>query len=112
MAALLIWLGGDLQSWLATPPLATRRRAWRCASSAGAAAYFAALYLVGHAFAPRAQRGRGIIAMEFIRGLQGLKPKHRGAAITVGSFDGIHLGHGALIAQHLRAGEAARRGPR
>jgi riboflavin kinase/FMN adenylyltransferase len=37
--------------------------------------------------------------MEYIRGLQGLKPGHRGAAITVGSFDGIHLGHGALIAR-------------
>jgi len=37
--------------------------------------------------------------MEFIRGLQGLKPHHRGAAITVGSYDGIHLGHGALIAR-------------
>ena len=36
--------------------------------------------------------------MEFIRGLQGLKERHRGAAITIGSFDGIHLGHGALIA--------------
>jgi riboflavin kinase/FMN adenylyltransferase len=36
--------------------------------------------------------------MEYVRGLQGLKPEHRGAAITVGSFDGIHLGHGALIA--------------
>lgn len=36
--------------------------------------------------------------MEFIRGLQGLKARHRGAAITIGSFDGIHLGHGALIA--------------
>ncbi len=36
--------------------------------------------------------------MEFIRGLQGLKAQHRGAAITIGSFDGIHLGHGALIA--------------
>jgi riboflavin kinase/FMN adenylyltransferase len=36
--------------------------------------------------------------MEYVRGLQGLKPHHRGAAITVGSFDGIHLGHGALIA--------------
>jgi riboflavin kinase / FMN adenylyltransferase len=35
--------------------------------------------------------------MEYIRGLQGLKERHRGAAITVGSFDGIHLGHGALI---------------
>jgi riboflavin kinase/FMN adenylyltransferase len=36
--------------------------------------------------------------VEFIRGLQGLKARHRGAAITIGSFDGIHLGHGALIA--------------
>ena len=36
--------------------------------------------------------------MEFIRGLQGLKARHLGAAITIGSFDGIHLGHGALIA--------------
>lgn len=36
--------------------------------------------------------------MRIIRGLQGLKAAHRGAAITIGSFDGIHLGHGALIA--------------
>ena len=36
--------------------------------------------------------------MEIVRGLQGLKAKHRGAAVTIGSFDGIHLGHGALIA--------------
>jgi riboflavin kinase / FMN adenylyltransferase len=36
--------------------------------------------------------------MEYIRGLQGLEARHRGAAITVGSYDGIHLGHGALIA--------------
>jgi riboflavin kinase/FMN adenylyltransferase len=37
--------------------------------------------------------------MEFVRGLSGLSAKHRGAAITVGSFDGIHVGHGALIAR-------------
>jgi len=36
--------------------------------------------------------------MELVRGLQGLRDRHRGAAITVGSFDGIHLGHGGLIA--------------
>jgi riboflavin kinase/FMN adenylyltransferase len=36
--------------------------------------------------------------VEFIHGLQGLRAEHRGAAITIGSFDGIHLGHGALIA--------------
>ncbi len=37
--------------------------------------------------------------MEFVRGLACLQPRHRGAAITVGSFDGIHVGHGALIAR-------------
>ncbi len=36
--------------------------------------------------------------MEFLRGLSALKDRHLGAAITIGSFDGIHLGHGALIA--------------
>jgi riboflavin kinase / FMN adenylyltransferase len=36
--------------------------------------------------------------VEFIRGVQGLRQEHRGAAVTIGSFDGIHLGHGALIA--------------
>lgn len=37
--------------------------------------------------------------MEFVRGIHGLGPRHLGAVITVGSFDGIHLGHGALIAR-------------
>jgi riboflavin kinase / FMN adenylyltransferase len=47
--------------------------------------------------------------MEFVRGVQGLKAKHRGAAVTVGSFDGIHLGHGALIARACAlAAQAAR----
>jgi riboflavin kinase/FMN adenylyltransferase len=36
--------------------------------------------------------------VELVRGLAALETKHRGAAITIGSFDGIHLGHGALIA--------------
>jgi riboflavin kinase / FMN adenylyltransferase len=48
--------------------------------------------------------------MEYIRGLQGLNAGHRGAAITVGSFDGIHLGHGALIARACAlANQAGRR---
>ena len=42
--------------------------------------------------------------MEFIRGLQALTPAQRGAAITVGSFDGIHMGHGALIARACALG--------
>jgi putative peptidoglycan lipid II flippase len=46
MAAVLWWLGGDLQSWVATGSL---ERVWRCALcvGAGAAVYFAALYVFG-----------------------------------------------------------------
>ncbi len=39
-------------------------------------------------------------AREFlIRGLHNLRPEHRGAVATVGSFDGIHLGHQAILGQ-------------
>ncbi len=34
-----------------------------------------------------------------IRGLHNLRPEHRGAVATVGSFDGIHLGHQAILGQ-------------
>ena len=46
MAALLIWLGGDLQGWMDAAPL---RRAGRLALcvSAGAVAYLVTLYLSG-----------------------------------------------------------------
>ena len=37
--------------------------------------------------------------MELIRGLHNLRPKHRGCAVTIGNFDGIHLGHQAVIRQ-------------
>jgi riboflavin kinase/FMN adenylyltransferase len=47
--------------------------------------------------------------MEFVRGVQALKARHRGAAITVGSFDGVHLGHGALIARACALGAQAGR---
>ena len=40
--------------------------------------------------------------MELIRGRHNLKPRHRGCAVTIGNFDGVHLGHQALISQ-LRA---------
>jgi riboflavin kinase / FMN adenylyltransferase len=43
--------------------------------------------------------------MELIRGLTNLRPHHRGCAVTVGGFDGLHLGHQALIARlHDAAG--------
>jgi len=37
--------------------------------------------------------------MEIIRGLNNLKPGHRGCAATIGNFDGVHLGHQAVFKQ-------------
>jgi riboflavin kinase/FMN adenylyltransferase len=37
--------------------------------------------------------------MELIRGLQNIKPAHRGCVLTIGNFDGVHLGHQAVLAQ-------------
>lgn len=38
--------------------------------------------------------------MYLIRGLQNLRPQHKGCALTIGNFDGVHLGHQAII-KHL-----------
>jgi len=37
--------------------------------------------------------------MELVRGLHNLRPHHRGCAVTIGNFDGMHLGHQALLLQ-------------
>ncbi len=37
--------------------------------------------------------------MELIRGLHNLHPRHRGCAATIGNFDGVHLGHQAVLGQ-------------
>jgi len=37
--------------------------------------------------------------MEIIRGLQNLKPEHKGCVATIGNFDGVHLGHQAVFRQ-------------
>ncbi len=37
--------------------------------------------------------------MEIIRGLGNLLPKHRGCVATIGTFDGLHLGHQAVLEQ-------------
>jgi riboflavin kinase/FMN adenylyltransferase len=37
--------------------------------------------------------------MELIRGLHNLAPRHRGCVATIGNFDGVHLGHQAVIGQ-------------
>ncbi len=38
-------------------------------------------------------------APAFIRGLHNLRPWHRGCVATIGSFDGVHLGHQAILQQ-------------
>ncbi len=40
--------------------------------------------------------------MELIRGLHNLRPRHRGCVATIGAFDGVHLGHQAVLS-HLKA---------
>ena len=37
--------------------------------------------------------------MELIRGLHNLRERHRGCVATIGNFDGVHLGHQAVLGQ-------------
>lgn len=43
--------------------------------------------------------------MELIRGIYNLSNKHRGSVVTIGNFDGVHLGHQALIKQLVAMGK-------
>lgn len=44
----------------------------------------------------------------FIRGLHNLRERHRGCVASIGSFDGVHLGHRAILRQLTRAAEEHR----
>lgn len=46
--------------------------------------------------------------MELIRGLQNLKSQHRDCVATLGNFDGVHLGHQAVIGQLAEKGATLR----
>ena len=35
--------------------------------------------------------------MEFLRGLHNLRAQHRGCALTIGAFDGVHRGHQEMV---------------
>lgn len=45
--------------------------------------------------------------MELIRGRHNLRPRHRGCALTIGNFDGVHLGHRTVIRQLIARARAA-----
>lgn len=44
--------------------------------------------------------------MEVIRGWHNVRPEHHGCVATIGNFDGVHLGHRALIGQLAALGRA------
>src|SRR6185437_16483224 len=48
--------------------------------------------------------GSGQGLMRLIRGLRNLRESHWGSVVTVGTFDGIHLGHRALIERVIEHG--------
>ena len=47
--------------------------------------------------------------VEILRGVHGPRPDDRGSVVTIGNFDGIHVGHQAVLEQLARIGAQRRR---
>jgi len=46
--------------------------------------------------------------MEIVRGVYNLRARHRGCVATIGNFDGVHLGHQAVLGQLAEKGAQLR----
>lgn len=44
--------------------------------------------------------------MELIRGLHNIRPHHNGCVLTIGKFDGVHLGHQAVLQSVLEKAQS------
>ena len=44
--------------------------------------------------------------MELVRGLHNLRDRHKGCVLTIGKFDGVHLGHQAVLANLIKQARA------
>ncbi|OOF22298.1 MULTISPECIES: bifunctional riboflavin kinase/FAD synthetase [Salinivibrio] len=44
--------------------------------------------------------------MELIRGIHNIRARHRGCVLTIGNFDGVHLGHQAVLRQVVEKARA------
>ena len=44
--------------------------------------------------------------MELIRGLHNIRTQHKGCVMTIGKFDGVHLGHKAVLTSLIKQAKA------